>query len=64
MLENRRHEIEPDETSNVNAPRHADYVMIPISELNTIINSFKNNTPGESQKNKVILQKLPASAIS
>ncbi len=38
--------------------------MISISELNRIINSFKNNTPIESQINKVILQKLPASAIS
>ncbi len=64
MLKNKRHEIEPDETSNLNAPRHANDVMKSISELNRIINSFKNNTSGESQKNKVILQKLPASAIS
>ncbi len=64
MIEDRRHEIESDETSNLNAPRHADDVKISISELNRIINSFKNNTPGESQINKVILQKLPVSAIS
>ncbi len=64
MLEDRRHEIESDETSNINAPRQADDIMISIIELNRIINSFKNNTPGESQINKVILQKLQASAIS
>ncbi len=64
MQENRKHEIEPDETSNLNTPRHADDIMISIRKLNRIINSFKNNTTGESQINKVILQKLPASAIS
>ncbi len=64
MVEDRRHEIESDETSQLNAPSEADDVMISISELNRIIISFKNNTPGESQINKVILKKLPASAIS
>ncbi len=64
MLEDKTHEKESDKTTNLNAPRHADDVMISIIELNRIINSFKNNTPGESQINKVILQKVPASAIS
>ncbi len=64
MLEDRGHEKESDETSNLNAPRDADDVMISTSELNRIINSFINNTPAESQINKVILQKLPASEIS
>ncbi len=38
--------------------------MISISELNTIINSLRKNTPGESQINKVISHKILASAIS
>ncbi len=64
LLEDIRQEIESDETSNVNAPRHADDVMISINELNKIINYFKNSTLRESQIKKEILQKLPASVFS
>lgn len=55
----------PDNNTDLNRLRGENDIdrLISMREIETTINTFKNNTPGQSKINKVILKHLPENAI-
>lgn len=60
-LDAHQNKITPFERSNLNRLQGANQIdtLITQIEIKSVINSFKNNTPGETNINKTIFKNLP-----